>query len=161
MKVNNVFDLCNPREVDAIMPAYDENGANISYLILSNGERLPVDMNVRKFLDKWLAHFKLTLHGCHIWASLTNNYRKLNPILVNKDIIMLPVKVRNGVSPKDGSYAYVKYASIEDVDKDHIVLANGTSINYISKYITIDKKMKEALLLKYIHIDETRDLISK
>jgi len=160
MVVEDIFDLYDPREVDAVIPTYDKNGANISYLILSDGEKVFVDCSVREFLTEWLACFKLTLHGCHTWAKFTNKQSKLNPILVNKDIIMLPVKTRKSVSTNDGSYAYVKHSSVVDTSQKKIIFTSGASINYISKCLTVDNKMKDALLLQYIHIDETKNLLS-
>lgn len=157
MKKNVNFVFCN--KIQAVLPAYDQYGANICHTILSNGEKEFASMDIRKFIKAWLRTFKLTVHGQLVWAECTNHCRNLNPILINKHLVLLPVKVREPIGSNDGCYGYVNLGNIESFDQDSILLHSGVRIPYLSSYDTLSNKIHQATFLRYVHIDEISGLL--
>ncbi len=156
MKKNISSVFC--KKIEAVLPIYDQHGANICHTISSSGEKEVVSMDTRQFIKAWLRTFKLTLHGQLMWAELTNHYRNLNPILINKNLVLLPVKVREPIGSKDGCYGYVNLANIKSFDQDSILLHSGVRIPYLSSYNTLNKKVRQAKFLRYVHMEEISNL---
>ena len=142
------------KDIEAVLPIYDQYGANICHTILSSGEKEFLPLDVKTFIKAWLRTYKLTVHGQLMWAELTNHCRNLNPILVNRHLVLLPIKIRKGVGCKDGCYGYINLASIESFDQHDILLHSGVRIPYLSSMDTLQSKIHQATFLRYVHMEE-------
>ena len=154
--MTNINDVTTLEGIIGIIPEYDRHGDNVCRIISSDGESEVVSDSVVKFLDKCLFTYGLSIHGQRTWARRITGHENLNPILINKDIVLLPVKVRTSLGPADECYGYVAFDSICEYSAGKLILHNDVAVPCLTSQLSIRNKIKDCRLLRYIHIDEIR-----
>ncbi len=144
------------KPIEAIIPTYDEQGKNICQVVYSDGETVSQTISATSFLRKWLFILRIDLYTVRMWAADVLDHRNLNPIVISEKLIFIPVKIRKPVSPKDGSYGYVRLNKIESIESDYILLSNGKQIPYLSSYPTLRRKIQLGRLLGYTYRDQVK-----
>ena len=82
---------------------------------------------------------------------------KLNtPIIIDNDIIFLPVKLRKGVGKQDGCFGYINSKSIQSYDDNSILLCNGELLPTLSPKSYLQKKEYDAKLLRYAYLEHKK-----
>lgn len=147
MKKRKDFVLSD--QVDAILPVYDQYGGNICHTLLSSGDTQTMPVTIYHLLEQWLRTFRLTTHGQRIWAQSMTGHRNLNPIVIHNNLTLIPIKVRDPISPKDGAYGYVKLSSIKGIDPYSILLHSNTRILYLSSFQVLQNKILQGEYLQY------------
>ena len=143
-------------QVEAIMPEYGDQGENACYIVFSKGNHQFIDMRVDKLLRAALRHLNADLQSKRVWANNLLNKRHLNPIVVNLSTLLVPIKTRQPIGSKDGSYTYVKYQSIQSFDENNILLRSGVEIPYCSSTHTVRKKLRDAKYLDFVYKEELK-----
>lgn len=79
---------------------------------------------------------------------------KLNtPIIIDNDLIFLPVKLRKSVGKQDGCFGYVNSHEVANYDDNLITLCNGEKLPTLSPKSYMIKKQHDAKLLRYAYLD--------
>lgn len=144
----------NSKTIQAILPIYDSNGNNFSQIIYATGEIVISPMEITDFLKKWLYTFKVDLVSQRMWICEVLRRRNLNPIIVNEDLILIPLKTRKAIGKKDTAHGYVWTHGIQSFDHDNLVLKCGVTIPYLSTINTLHNKLLSAKLLYYTYKEE-------
>ena len=142
------------RPIEAILPAYDHRGSNVCYTICTKGTSRTKQMNLSNFIRRWFFSQRIDFEAQRIWASQVLGQRNLNPIVINENITLIPVKIREAIGAKDGCYGYVRLDRIESIDPGSILLKSGVRIFYLSSEKTIRMKITNAKLLQYTYVEE-------
>lgn len=146
--------------VVAVLPEYSENGDNMCRVYFGDGSSRLVPYSITQFIIEWLDTYDLTLPGVRLWARSYSGYDSLNPIVINKDIVLVPFKARPSYSYSDETYGYVSLTSISTIDSSNITLHNGRVLPYLSRYDSLRSKILCARLLRYEHIEYIRSKYS-
>lgn len=82
---------------------------------------------------------------------------KLNtPLIIDNNIIFLPVKLRRSVGKQDGCFGYVNSKDIVSYDDLQIVLCNGETLSTLSSKSYIQKKEYDARLLRCAYLEHKK-----
>lgn len=142
------------RQIVAVLPEYNDNGDNMCRLIFTDGGSEYIYIPIADFIREWLRRYRLTLSGQMTWASSITSRRTLNPIVIHKDIVLIPLKVRRSYGANDGSHGYILLPYIDTFDNSKIILHNKIEVSHISSAATISNKILHAKLLRHEHIDD-------
>jgi len=153
--MNNRYHLNSHKLIEAILPTYDEYGNNSCEIIYTNEKSNLVTSSVAKFLKKWLCDsFRMDISGQRMWGRGVLDHRNLNPLIVNENIVLIPVKTRQAIGAKDGCYGYIRTSSIQSFDADYIFLYSGAKVPYLCTIRTLKKKLEDAKLFYYTYKEE-------
>jgi len=143
-----------PGPIEAILPTYDNQGNNTCCVISAQGTSTTFPMKVSKFVRLLFQSLRIDLYAQRMWSQEILNQRNLNPIVIHKDHVLIPVKFRSPIGAKDGCYGYICSNNIQSITPDYILLASGNKIPYLSCIKTIKEKMQHAKLLNYTYAEE-------
>lgn len=144
------------KSIEAMVPTYDHKGNNACNVLYAEEERKLLPISVSRFMRSWFHFLHIDLYAQRMWSREILGHRNLNPIIINEHAIFIPVKLREAVGKKDGSYGYIRVSRIADITCDYILLGSGTKILYLSSHQTIKKKILHANLLKYKYLEELK-----
>lgn len=144
------------KSIEAIMPTYDHRGNNACNVLYTKAESKSLAISVSGFIRSWFQLLRIDLYAQRMWSREILGHRNLNPIIINEHAIFIPVKLREAVGKKDGSYGYIRVSSIQDITCDYILLGSGAEIPYLSSLKTIKRKIQHAKLLKYTYLEELK-----
>ena len=142
--------------IEAVLPAYDHLGNNTCQIISSQAASTTLPMSVPKFIRLWFQFLHIDLYAQRFWSGKILRQRNLNPLIIDKDYILIPIKLRKPIGEKDSCYGYFRLNSIQNITADYILLANGNKVPYLSSLKTIHNKMHHGMLLDYIYLDEIK-----
>ena len=143
--------------VGAILPVYDDLGNNVCYTVCTEGTSTIKPVNVSNFIKRWFFSLRIDGWAQRLWASEILGQRNLNPVLINRRNILIPIKVREAVGENDGCYGYVSLSQIEAVEDQSILLKSGVRVPFLSSVRTVRNKVTHATLLKYSYDEERRN----
>ena len=141
--------LPSPVVYAAIIPCYD-NGNAVKTIRL-DGKSEIVHKNIRSFMRALEAESSIDIKGLKRNYLESLNRRNLIPIPLGVEIVMIPLRVRRGVAPGDGTMAYINLMQIKDMvgEKDVVIwLENGENICTLESKKTIIKRMNVAYSIK-------------
>lgn len=142
------YHLC-----EAIVPYYDECGANCTYILLKDGSKVVFKMPVRTYLRKMFYSLHMDPVSLNHWSSEVLHQQQGNPIIISEDILFIPVRMREVVGQKDGTLGYVLESSLVEVQDYSLRLRCGEILSMRCKASYVGKKQKDASLLRYAYQD--------
>ena len=154
--MKNIKDFDFLRRISAVLPEYDENGNNLCRVIYWDGEDDLVRVGMETFLSRCAF-----AHGTHLGylRQVAREYLNVDnrlPLVMSEHFVLVPVKTRRLIGPKDGCHGFIDQASVADFDEDEICLHNGLRIPYLSVRRTLTQKMQHASLLAFVCKDKAK-----
>lgn len=140
--------------VDAIIPAYNDRGENITQVITQNGATRLVDKRTDHLLEKMLFGLGIDLGSRKQWANQRLALRSLNPLVIDSKTALIPIKTRRPIGAKDGCYSYVRYQSIKSYTDDFLLLHSGIKIKYLSSTRVLEQRFRKADYLNLTYKNE-------
>ena len=138
---------------EAIVPYYDEFGQNCTCVILRDGSKVEFKMPIRTYVRQLFYALHINLAARTQWITSILNKESGNPLLVNDEMVWIPVKFRKGVGSKDGCSGYVLKSAIKEVGDYTLVLACQQRLTTLSKANYIKDKQKDGQHLLYAYRD--------
>lgn len=149
MQIRESFNFL--QVISAVLPVYDEKGANVCQVFYMNGESQIVPMPLTTFLNRWTFAFGVHLGAQRMWARGLLFINNRIPLLIDSQNAFFPVKTRQPVGLKDSCHGFIHLASIERFDETGITLRSGITIPCISTKKNIIRKMLQADHLLHLY----------
>ena len=143
----------NYTQISAMIPFYSSNGENSTCIILNDGSRICEPQSVKIYIDHMIFSLHLDPRAIKYWTSKMIGNKLNNPLVIDNELIFLPVKFRQGIGKHDGCVGYINMKNIQSFDNHLIVLCNGEKINNLSSKSYIEQKQRSAQLLSYLYIE--------
>lgn len=87
------------------------------------------------------------------WTFETIGSKLNTPLIIDNQLIFLPVKFRKGVGKQDGCFGYVSLLHLNTYRDYQMTLCNGQVLPTLSQKSYIQKKLMDAKLLSYAYLD--------
>lgn len=140
-------------QIAALIPFYNANGENSTCILLKDGSRIYKQCSIKKYIQHMLYSLHLDPNAVKHWTSKVIGSKLNTPIIVDNDIIFLPVKLRKSIGKHDGCFGYVNHLDILSYDNHSIILCNGETLPTLSSKSYLQKKEHDAKLLRYAYLD--------
>lgn len=134
-------------DISAIIPFYNENGENCTRIIYRNGVTESKNCSVKKFMRSILYDFHLDPVALRHWTFNLIGAKLNTPIVINENLVFLPVKMRKGVGKQDGCYGYLGYSYIRGLEDQKVFLSSGETLPVLSASSYVSRKQRDAHLL--------------
>jgi hypothetical protein len=147
------------REIDCLLPVYDETGANCTRIIFSSGEEKEfLDQRAIKSVIKALARtFAVDLEALRFnYGSLVNRKTSL-PLPLHPEFILVPMKTRVPQWADHGAWGYlvldkiVGYRACEEPRKTEITFENGNRVTVLFSVTSVKAILNDAHILKTVY----------
>ncbi len=143
-------------EIAAVLPEYTEHGDS-TRLILRDGREILVDCTTRTTL-RYLAERRCKSLGLmRTWAARYTHRRSANPVPIDCDLVLVPVKTREPRVPGDNTLAQVNVAlapRLVTEPQTAIEFPGGGRIPVLWSEKTLSAHIAEG---RHIHADLIRD----
>lgn len=136
-------------QIAALIPFYDTNGENSTCIIFMDGSRECTPCSVKKFMRSMLYDFHLDPHALRHWTFRMIGTKLNTPIIINDNLIFLPVKLRKGVGKQDGCFGYVRHDHIRSFANKEVTLSSGEMLATLSPKAYLTKKHLDANMLRF------------
>lgn len=126
-----------------IIPEYVDTLGDCCRLCNSEGETVhqqKVIIKLKSLYKEKLLDFDATKKKC----SHMVNKKNLTPLYYGEKEVLIPIKVRIPIIPKDPLYGYVNIASIKQIQDKQLVLINGHKLNFFDTKRIIRERIHEA-----------------
>lgn len=150
--VKEVFFL-NYTQIAALIPFYSSNGENSTCILLHDGSKIYKQCSIKKYIHYMLYSLHLDPNAVKHWTYEIIGTKLNTPIIIDNDLIFLPVKLRKSVGKQDGCFGYVNSHEIANYDDNLITLCNGEKLPTLSPKSYMTKKQHDAKLLRYAYLD--------
>lgn len=137
----------------ALIPFYNTYGQNSTYVILKDGSREYFNCSIKNYIHTMLYSLHLDPKAIRFWTRDMLGTKLNTPLIIDKDLILLPVKFRKSVSKQDGCFGYVNPSCLKSFQDNCITLCSGEVLPTLTRESYILKKQKDAALLGYAYID--------
>ena len=143
----------NYTQIAALIPFYSSNGENSTCILLNDGSRIYKQCSIKKYMHHMLYSLHLDPNAVKHWTSEVIGTKLNTPIIIDNDIIFLPVKLRKSIGKQDGCFGYINNKDILSYDNNSIILCSGEALSTLSPKSYILKKQHDAKLLRYAYLD--------
>lgn len=133
--------------LDALVPIYTEGGYNSTCIKLGQGEIL-MEKSVKGVLKDLCAYYHYDLKKSNQDYGQKINLKKMVPIPLTQDIVLIAIKTRSPIGKDDGALSYINIQSIKKVKQGQVYFKNGSSLKTLCSQATIEKHIGLAKLLK-------------
>ena len=100
-------------EIDAFYPFYTEDGHDHTCILLKDGSKEYVSQCVKHFIPHLLYDTGLDARSIRLWASKVTGLKQNLPIIIDENIIFIPVKFRKRLNSTTRAFGYINYNSIK------------------------------------------------
>ncbi len=148
--------------IACLKPIYERGIGNATQIITVPGNSY-IDTRITKSVLKHLAR----LYGVDL-SAMRKNYgeivgqKNMVPIPFNKNLLMIPLKMRKPITRNDGTTGYINLTQLEAV-KDQgenqvlLILKNGIQVRCLMKASTVEKHVRNArIVLQHYQQTHTR-----
>lgn len=144
-------------QVHAIIPYYSACGENATYIILSDGTKETFHIPIRSYMKRMLYDAHLDPKALQYWTHKVIGTKLNTPITLNENLIFIPVKMRHAIGKSDGCFGYVLNSSITSYGNCQLCIGNHTQLTTLSPKSYIDKKQRDARLLRYAYLEHRKN----
>ena len=146
----------NYTQIAALIPFYSPEGENSTCILLNDGDKFYKSCSIKKYLHHMFYCLHLDPTAVKHWTYEVIGTKLNTPIIIDNDIIFLPVKLRKGVGKQDGCFGYVNSKYLQSYDDNSILLCNGELLPTLSSKSYIQKKEYDAKLLRYAYLEHKK-----
>ena len=143
------------QDICALIPYYDKYGQNCTCVILRDKTRSYYHFPIKKFIKDMFYESHLDLNAIKNWSIKILGTKYNNPLILHKEVIFIPVKLRQSIGKGDGCYGYIHLNALADVQDYIIFLTNDMPIPTLSSKAYVLQKKAQGLLLKYTYPSHT------
>jgi len=101
----------------AILPKYEENGANTTDIFFEDGDKLNDKRKVKSVINAIAQFYQKDLLLIKGHASKTLSQKTMLPISIAPDLILVPFKVRKPIGQNDGAVGYIFHSALLNLEK--------------------------------------------
>lgn len=133
----------------ALIPCYACGNAVTA--VGKDGQTNIIHKSLKSFINRQLKENNLDMKSIRQNFSPITGRSSIIPLPLGVDVILIPVKVRRPLAPKDGAYGYVDMASVESVagrEKAVIALSCGMEIKSLETKRTVVHRIKLGEMVK-------------
>ena len=149
----------------AIIPLYIEMKGNSTKIITFNSEDYHIYKSVKSVISLFARYFMVDLNASRKYYGNVLGCVNIVPIPFNKDIILVPIKVRKPLSRNDGSLGYINLNYIKNIEQKEnnvqIILDNEKIVKSIQSYSSVHKHIKDARLVKQIYNERDTSIVAE
>lgn len=143
------------REINALVPVYDELGGNSTLVCLTGGQKFLDRRKMRSVLRSLAQVFATDLRAARSnYAHLINRKNSV-PLALHQNLILVPVKMRQPAAKDQGAWGYVvkskvlAYRTLEDnPHHTEIIFEDQTSIRCIQGKDSIRSILNDAEIVE-------------
>lgn len=118
--------------VCCLIPIYQPNVGNATRIITKDGENYIDQRTIRTVLRILCRYYTIHMEACREKYGKILNQEINVPMFIHKGLVLIPMKMRKPLFPKDGAYGYVNLYDIEDIEKRDkmtaVFLKNGCEV---------------------------------
>ncbi len=137
----------------ALIPFYDTYGQNSTCILFKDGSKEYASCSIKTYIYRMLYTLHLDPKAIRHWTYQVIGSKLNTPVVIDNNLIFLPVKLRKGVGKQDGCFGYVNNNFIVAADDHHLTLINSQTLATLSPKSYILKKQNDAKLLGYAYVD--------
>ncbi|HHY90973.1 MAG TPA: hypothetical protein GX503_04835 [Clostridiales bacterium] len=100
-----------------LMPVYEPGEGNAVKLIADDGSTFIVPRTIKTVLNLICRYYMIHIEACRARYGKILNQRLGVPLAIHGSMVLIPLKLRKPLLPKDGAYGYVNLYSIEGVEE--------------------------------------------
>jgi len=100
-----------------LMPVYEPGQGNAVKLIADDGSAFIVPRTIKTVLNLICRYYTVHIEACRARYGKILNQRLGVPLAIHSSLVLIPLKLRKPLLPKDGAYGYVNLYSIEGVEE--------------------------------------------
>lgn len=148
----NIY-LTDPDQITAIIPMYRQEG-DVSLIVYRDGRTEVKPCQVRAVLCQIARQFCIDLPLIKKKAGAVASRSLYNPLLLNPELLLVPLKTRRPRVPRDNTLAYINSVSVTNISKSNtppyrtnILLAGGYQLKSLWTLPTIKKHIRTAELV--------------
>lgn len=116
----------------ALLPVYDQNGANVTEVIMEDGTRTIINRRVLTVMNELKGQSRFNVDLLVKESKPYYGRKQAIPIPVNYNSIYIPCKTRRPVGANDGAFGYISMKHILAIDEYRIQLIGGYSVDLVS-----------------------------
>jgi hypothetical protein len=144
-----------------LSPTYQKNVGNVTKIITRDGE-IFIDQRTTKTVLKRIAkYYTIHLKSCRSKYGEMLHQRFNIPILLNKKLLLIPLKMRKPKFKKDGAKGYINLYDIEKVtekEKNIIIqLKNNIEVITLTRMKTVQDQINKAKLISGVISLKSKD----
>lgn len=143
----------NYTQIAALIPFYSVNGENSTCILYSDGSKAYKSCSIKKFIHHMLYTFHLDPLAVKHWTYNVIGTKLNTPLIIDNELIFLPVKLRKGVGKQDGCFGYINSRQLVSYENHLITFSSGDTLPTLSPKSYIQKKLYDAKLLSYAYVD--------
>ncbi|MFZ5968989.1 MAG: hypothetical protein ACOYVK_17675 [Bacillota bacterium] len=137
--------------IACIMPIYQSQVGNSTKIITECGNIYVDQRTMRSVLKIICKYYTIHLEACREKYGKVLQHRLGIPIPIHHNLLLIPLKMRKPLLPKDGAYGYVNLYSIADIktkeENTILYLHNGMEITCLQRIKTVQQNINNAKLL--------------
>lgn len=139
------------RDYVGFIPYYDEKGRNCTCVIKKDGSVEYFPCHLKLYIHKMFFALHIDMKARKSWITHSILDKSNHPLVINEELIFLPVKCRKSIGAQDGCYAYIHWQAIASLTSKSLILCNGITLPNLCKPSYIERKKKDALLLSHLY----------
>lgn len=133
--------------LDYIVPEYIETFGDCCKVYHSDGEMTHYK-KMDSVIKSMYKHSSLNLDFYRDKTNLLLKQKYLTPLIMSHNEILIPIKVRKVIVPRDSSYGYVNFFAIKKiVDNQYLLLHNNQKLFFMDDPRTVKKRIRMAELV--------------
>ena len=137
----------------ALIPFYDTYGQNSTCILFEDGSEEYASCSIKTYLSRMLYTFHLDPKALKHWTHQVIGSKLNTPVIIDNNLIFLPVKLRKSVGTQDGCFGFVNNRFIIAACDYQLTLVNDYLLPTLSPKSYIIKKQTDAKLLSYAYVD--------
>lgn len=159
----HIKDIIN-ENIIAIIPIYE--GGNATKIITMKNEYIKYK-RVKTIIRKICSYYALHLSNFRNRYGKILNKRLGIPIVINKNLILIPVKIRIPKFQNDGAFGYINYAFVKETldygQTTEVLMEDGKKIIVLQKHKILARDFNNAkiILNEERHINHRENLFNK
>jgi len=121
------------------------NIGNSTKLILNNGQTIIIHKSISSVLKEIAEFYALDLKILRKKQQIYTHSKYYVPLPLSKNLLLIPIKTKVPLVPKDPSLSYINYYSIKEIDKYNpiVYLSNGVKIKCLNSLDTLKKRYNQ------------------
>lgn len=140
-------------QIVALIPFYDHYGQNSTCILFQDGSKEYATCSIKNYITTMYYKLHLDPRAVRFWTSQIIGAKINTPLVIDDQLILLPVKLRKGIGKQDGCFGYINNRVISEARDNEILFTNGHVLPTLSSKSYIHKKQTDAKLLSYAYVD--------
>lgn len=137
--------------IACLMPIYQQGKGNATKIIADDGSTYIDSRTTKTILKQVCRYYTIHLEASRDKYGKVLNQRLCVPLALHSSVVLIPLKMRKPLFPRDGAYGYVNLYSIKNVEESKqntkIQLKEDISVICLHRLNTVIKQINKAKLI--------------